>query len=126
MAYHYLYLRAGNEMTHLILSWFIGALALWVVSRIIAGVEVSGFGAALLASAAIAVVDAVAGPVLRFFAFPFTVVTLGLFLLVVNATLLKIASLFTPGFRVHGFLSALLGSVVLTILNSIFRHMVFS
>lgn len=113
-------------MTHLILSWFIGALALWVVSRIITGVEVSGFGAALLASAVIAVVDAVAGPVLRFFAFPFTVVTLGLFLLVVNATLLKIASLFTPGFRVRGFLSALLGSVVLTILNSIFRHMVFS
>ena len=113
-------------MLHLIVSWFIGALALWVVSRIVAGVEVRGFGAALAATVAIALVNGVVGPVLRFLTFPLTVITLGLFLLVVNACLLKLASLFVPGFKVRGFISALLGSVVLTILNAIFRHMVFS
>ena len=64
-------------------------------------------------------------PVLRLLALPFTILTLGLFLLVVNACLLKLASLFTPGFKVHGFLSAVLGSLVLTILTSVLRHLVF-
>jgi len=113
-------------MLHLLISWFIGALALWIVSRIIAGIEVRGFGTALAATAVIAVVNAVVGPVLRFLTFPLTLLTLGLFLLVVNAILLKLASLFVPGFKIQGFLNAILGSVVLTILNAIFRHMVFS
>jgi putative membrane protein len=67
----------------------------------------------------------VAGPVFRFFAWPLIFLTLGLFLLVVNAVLLKLASLFTPGFSVHGFFAALAGSMVLTILNSILRYIVF-
>jgi putative membrane protein len=113
-------------MLHLILSWFISALALWLVSRIIAGIQVRSFGTALGAAVAIAIVNAVVGPILKFLTLPFTIVTLGLFLLVVNAMLLKLASLFVPGFEVRGFLNAVIGSVILTILNAIFRHLVFS
>ena len=51
---------------------------------------------------------------------------MGLFLLIINAFLLKLASLFTPGFKVRGFLSAVLGSMVLTILTSILRYLVFA
>ena len=113
-------------LLHIIVSWFVSALALWIVARIIPGIELRGFGDALIATVIIAIVNGTIGPILRFLTFPLTVLTLGLFLLVVNAFLLKLASLFTPGFKVRGFLSAILGSLVLTILAAILRGLVFS
>ncbi|HWB82846.1 MAG TPA: phage holin family protein [Bryobacteraceae bacterium] len=111
-------------LLHIIVSWLVSALALWIVAQIIPGIEVRGFGSALIATIVIAIVNDTVGWVLRILAFPLTLVTLGLFLLVINAFLLKLASLFTPGFRVRGFLSALIGSLVLTILTTILRHLV--
>ena len=113
-------------MIHIIISWLVSALALWIVAQIIPGIQVRGFGSALVACIVIALVNFFVGPVLHFLALPFTILTLGLFLLVVNGFLLKLSSLFTPGFAVHGFFSAVIGSLVLTILNSILRHIVFS
>jgi putative membrane protein len=120
MAYHYLWPEVFM-LVHIIVSWLVGALALWLVAQIIPGIEVSGFGAAMLATIVISIVNGVVGPVLRFFAWPITFLTLGLFLLVINALLLKLAAMMTPGFRVRGFLNALLGALVLTILNSVLR-----
>ena len=113
-------------MLHLVLNWFVTALALWLVAHIIAGIEVRDFGSALIATIVIALVNWVIGPILRFFAFPITFLTLGLFSFVINAILLKLASLFTPGFRVHGLIAALLGSIVLSILTAILRFVVFA
>jgi putative membrane protein len=113
-------------MLHLILVWFVSALALWLVARIIPGIELRDFGAALFAALVIAVVNAVIGPIVKFFGFPLIFLTLGLFLLVINAFLLKLASLFTPGFKIRGFLPALLGSIVLTIVTTILRYLVFA
>lgn len=113
-------------LLHIVVSWFVSALALWIVARVVPGIDLSGFGEALIATVVIAIVNATIGPVLKFLTFPLTLLTLGLFLLVVNAFLLKLASLFTPGFKVRGFLSAILGSVVLTILTAILRTLVFS
>ena len=113
-------------LLHIIVSWLVSALALWIVARIIPGIELRGFGAALIATIIIAVVNATVGPILKFLTFPLTLITLGLFLLIVNAFLLKLASLFTPGFAVRGFLAAFLGSIVLTILTAILRSLVFS
>ena len=113
-------------LIHLLESWLVSALALWLVAQLIPGVRVRDFGAAMFGAFIIAVVNATVGPVVKFFALPFTIVTLGLFLLVVNAALLKLASMFTPGFEVIGFLSALLGSVLITIFNSVLRHLVFA
>ena len=113
-------------MLHLLVNWLVSALALWLVARIIPGIEVRDFGEALIATVVIAIVDAVIGPILRFFAFPITFLTLGLFSLVINAFLLKLAAIFTPGFRVRGFLNAVLGSLVLTILTYILRRVVFT
>ena len=112
-------------LVHWIVGWLVSAFALWIVAQVVPGIEVSGFGAAMIATVVIAIVNAVAGPVLRFFAFPLTILTLGLFLLVINAILLKLAAMLTPGFRVRGFLHALLGALVLTVLNSLLRHLVF-
>jgi len=111
-------------LVHILASWLASALALWIVAQIIPGIEVQGFGAALMATIVIAIVNGTIGVVLKFLFFPVTLLTLGLFLLVLNALLLKLASLFTPGFTVRGFLPAMVGSVVLTILTSVLRHMV--
>ncbi len=111
-------------LIHLIVVWLVSAFALWLVARIIPGIEVRDFGSAMIAAAVIAIVNAVVGPVLRLFGFPLIFLTLGLFLLVINAILLMLASLFTPGFRVRGFIPALVGSIVLTILTAILRRLV--
>lgn len=112
-------------LLHLLVSWLLSALALWLVAQLIPGIYVSGFGTALIATVVIAIVNGTIGLVLKVLTFPLTILTLGLFLLVLNALLLKLASLFVPGFAVRGFLSAVFGSIVLTILTAILRHLVF-
>jgi putative membrane protein len=124
MAYHYLW--PEYRMLNLLAGWLLSALALWIVAQILPGIQVRDFGSALLATLVLAVVNGTIGWVAKLIALPLTIVTLGLFLLVVNAFLLKLASMFTPGFRVRGFLNAVLGSLILTILTSVLRHMVLA
>ncbi len=124
MAYHYLYPDI-QMLLHILVSWVLSALALWIVAKIIPGIEVRDFGVALLATVIIGLVNAVIGPILKFLSFPLIFLTLGLFLLVINAALLGLAALFTPGFRVRGFIPALVGSVVLTVLTWVLRQIVF-
>ena len=113
-------------LVHWIVNWLLGALALWLVAQIIPGIQIRGFGAALLATIVIAVVNITIGPILRFIAWPITFLTLGLFRWVLNALLLKLASMFTPGFRIDGFLNALLGSLVLTVLDIVLHRVVWT
>ncbi len=112
-------------MLHILAVWLVSALALWLVARIVPGIEVRDFGAALIATIVIALVNAVIGPILRFIAWPLTFLTLGLFTIVIDAILLKLASMFSPGFRVRGFLNALVGAVLLTIIQFVLRMLVF-
>jgi putative membrane protein len=112
-------------LVHLIVSWLVGALALWIVAKVVPGIVVRNFGDALIATAVIAILDVTIKPILKFLAFPLTVITLGLFLLVINALLLILASMLSPGFRVRGFLNAVLGALLLTILNAVLRHLVW-
>ena len=113
-------------LVHWIVDWLLGALALWLVAQIIPGIQVRSFQTAMLATVVIALVDVTIGPILRFIAFPITFLTLGLFRLVLNAVLLKLASVFTPGFRIDGFLNALVGSLVLTLLDIVLRRAVWA
>jgi len=113
-----------HYLAHILAVWLVGALALWIMAQIVPGIELRGFGAALGATIIIAIVNGTIGVVLKFFALPLTFLTLGLFLLVIDAFLLKLASLFTPGFRVHGFLAALFGSVVLSLLTWLLGRLV--
>ena len=112
-------------MLHILVAWLVSALALWLVARIVPGIEVRDFGASLIATIVIAIVNAVIGPILRFIAWPRTFLTLGLFTLVIDAILLKLASMFSPGFRVRGFLNALVGAILLTIIQFVLRWLVF-
>jgi putative membrane protein len=112
-------------MLHLIVNWLLSGLSLWIVAQIIPGIHVAGFGTALLATVVIALVNATVGLVLKILTFPLTLLTLGLFLLILNAFLLKLAALLVPGFAIRGFLPALLGSIVLTLLSALLRHLAF-
>ncbi len=110
---------------HLLVNWMLSALALWLVARIVPGIYVRDYGAALIATVVIAIVDTLLGWPLHILTFPLTIVTLGLFWLIVNAFLLKVASAFVPGFTVNGFVAAFFGSIMLTVLHFIMGRMFF-
>jgi putative membrane protein len=113
-------------LVHWIVGWLLSALALWLVAQIIPGIQIRDYGAALLATVVIALVDITIGPILRFIAWPITFLTLGLFKWVLKAFLLKLASMFTPGFRIDGFLNALVGALVLTVLDIVLHRVVWT
>ncbi|MCU1237817.1 MAG: rane protein of unknown function [Candidatus Solibacter sp.] len=113
-------------LVHWIVNWLINALALWLVAQIIPGMQIRSYGTALIGTVVIGLVDLTLGPILSFIAFPITFLTLGLFRLVINAVLLKLASMFTPGFRIEGFLAALLGSLVLAIVTSVLHSVAWA
>jgi len=92
-------------------------LLLWVVARIVPGVEVDGVGHALVAGLVLGVINALVRPLLVILTLPITILTLGLFLLIINAILLKLAAALVPGFRVQGFLPAVLGALLLSIFS---------
>lgn len=100
-------------VAHLLLT----AALLLLVAHLVKGVEVSGWGPAILGALVLGLVNAVVRPVMVFLTFPLTVLTLGLFLFVINALMLWLAAALVPGIRVKGFTAALLGSLLLTALN---------
>jgi putative membrane protein len=75
----------------------------------------------LIAAAVIGFINATLGVLVKFLTFPLTIITLGLFLIVVNAVMLRIATLFVPGFKVHGWGPALLGALLLSLVSA-FLH----
>lgn len=104
-------------MKQSLLSWLLSALAVWLVSQIVPGFVVEGAFAALLAAIIIGFVNGTLGFILKVLTLPLTVVTFGLFLLVINALMLQLSSWFIPGFHIEGFWAALLGSIVLSVIN---------
>jgi putative membrane protein len=108
----------------MILNWIVSALAVWLVSYVVPGVVVSGITAALLAALAIGFVNATLGLLLKVVTFPLTVLTLGLFWLVINALMLEVAAALVHGFEVQGFKAAFLGAIVLSLVNMVLRWLV--
>ena len=100
-------------LLHLILS----AGALLLVAHLVDGVHVGGFGAAVIGALALGLVNAIVRPVMVLLTLPLTIVTLGLFLFVINALMLWLVAAFVPGIEIGGFGAALLGSLLLTVLN---------
>jgi putative membrane protein len=100
---------------HLILT----AGLLLIMAHFVHGVQVEGWGAALIGALVLGFVNAVVRPVMVFLTLPLTVLSLGLFLLVINALMLWLVAALVPGIRVNSFWAALIGSLVLTGLNLI-------
>lgn len=105
----------------ILINWLISAFAIIVSAYILPGVHVSGFTAALVAAVVLGIINAVIKPIILILTLPLTVLTLGLFTLVINAFVILLASSIVPGFRVDGFWWALIFSIVLSIVNS-FLH----
>ncbi|MEO7242439.1 MAG: phage holin family protein [Variovorax sp.] len=101
----------------LILKWLLSALALLAVTYLYGGVQVQSFGSALIAAAVIGLLNMIVRPVLVLLTLPVTVVTLGLFLFVINALMFWSAAGLLPGFHVNGFWAALLGSLIYSLLG---------
>jgi putative membrane protein len=109
-------------MLRLLINWVLSALAVWVVAQLVTGVYVSGWKSALIAALVIGFINATIGLVIKVITFPLTVVTLGIFWLVINALMLELASaLLSPGFQVHGFWAAFIGAIVLSLVNMLFK-----
>lgn len=100
----------------LIIKWLLAACALLVVAYLYDGVQVSSFASALIAAAVIGVFYVLLRPLLVLLTLPVTVVTLGLFLFVINALLFWAAASLLDGFQVRGFGAALLGSLIYSVL----------
>lgn len=104
-------------MLEFVAHLFISAALLLVVANVVSGVQIESWGSAIIAALLLGVVNAIIRPLLVFFTLPLTILTLGLFLLVVNALCLQLAGALTPGVKIAGFGPALIGSLLLTLLN---------
>ena len=93
----------------------IAALGLWLATAWVTGIYINSPVTLLLAGALLGVVNAIVRPIAVILTFPFTIVTLGLFLLVVNAGMLGLVALFLPGFRIDGFWPALWSALIVSV-----------
>jgi putative membrane protein len=111
-------------MLRVLLHWIVTALAVWITSRLVAGFEVDGVKAALIAAIVIGLVNATLGMFLKVATFPLTVLTLGLFWFVINAAMIELASKFVPGFHISSFAAAFWGGIVLGLVNMLLKWIV--
>ncbi|WP_028357626.1 phage holin family protein [Brackiella oedipodis] len=104
-------------MLNLIITWVLNAVALLIVGYIFPGISVDSFGAALLAAVVLGLVNTLIKPILQILTLPITIVTLGLFLFVINALMFLFVGKLLGGFHVSGFWTALFGSIVYSIVS---------
>ena len=108
-------LKKGEFMI-LLLRWVLFALAVVFTAWLVPGISVENFQSAMLVTVIIALINIFVRPLIVFITLPINILTLGIFTLVINSLLLMLAGYLSPGFEVSGFLSALLGSIVLAFL----------
>jgi putative membrane protein len=100
-----------------LIHWLLSGVALLIVAKILPGIQVDGFGAALIAALVVGLVGATVGLILKVVLLPFILLTLGIVYFLINGLMLKLASEFVPGFRVNGCMTAVFGSILLTIVE---------
>lgn len=106
-------------MVKLLVKWSLSAVALMFLTYLLPGIMVKSFGSALLAAAVIALLNSIVRPILIVLTLPVTVVTLGLFLLVINAWMFWLAGSMLSGFEVSSFWWALAGAIVYSLLSMV-------
>ena len=104
-------------MIRLLIVWLINALALMAVAYLMPSIEVSSFGAALVAALVLGLVNAIVRPVLVLLTLPVTILTLGLFIFVLNGLLFWMVGSWLQGFWVGGFWAGVLGAIVFSIIS---------
>lgn len=110
-------------MPHFLLTWLLAAVSLMITAYLVPGFVINSFVAAILAAVVLGLVNAFVKPILVILTLPLTIFSLGLFLFVINAIAIWVAGALTPGFDVTGFLPALVGSIVLTVVSSVLGYL---
>lgn len=95
----------------------VNAAALWVAAQLVSGFVITGVTPLILAALVLGLVNAIVRPILLILTLPLTLVTLGLFLFVLNAFCIWLTSRLVPGFEVHTFLAAVLGALVISVVS---------
>jgi len=121
---YHLVISVETTMPHFLLTWLVTAVSLLITANIVNGFIVTNFAAALIAAVVIGLVNAIVRPILIVLTLPLTILTLGLFLFVVNGISIWIAGFLSPGFTVTGLLPGLLGSIVLTLVAGVINFLV--
>ncbi len=103
----------------LIIRILLTAVAVFLIARFLPGVSVAGYGTAIIVAVVLALLNLIVKPILVLLTLPVTILTLGLFLLVINAIIILLADSFISGFGVDGFWIALIFSLLLSIFQSI-------
>jgi len=101
----------------ILFRWLISAITIMIISYIVPGIHVAGFWTALILALVLGLFNAILRPLLIILTLPVTILTLGLFTLVINAGIFLLASTIVKGFTVEGFGAAFLGSLMLWLLN---------
>ncbi len=115
--------QSSHNLLFYFLHWLVSALAVLVTCKIMPGWKVKGFGAAMIAAVVIGIANAVIWPILIFLTLPINILTLGLFTFVVNGAVIKICSGLLSDFEVEGWGSAIIGSIILSIIGTIFHYL---
>jgi putative membrane protein len=100
------------NLNHFLLRTALAALGLWLATALVAGLRIEGPGTLVLAALLLGLCNAVVRPLLILLTLPATILSLGLFLLVINAAVLALVAAMLPGFTIDGFGSALLGAMI--------------
>src|SRR5215210_7255511 len=108
----------------ILLVWLVNALALIAVAYLVPSITVSSFTSALVAALILGLVNAVIRPILVLLTLPVTILTLGLFIFIINALLFWFVGSFVRGFEVHGFLAGLIGSILFSIVSWVLSALV--
>jgi putative membrane protein len=110
-------LKGGIIMRGMVIRWLTLTLAILLAAYLMDGIHISGFGAALGAAAILGILNAFFRPIALLLTLPINIMTLGLFTLVINAVLLKMVSGVVGGFEVHGFWTAVFGSLLISLVS---------
>jgi putative membrane protein len=108
-----------HHLIQLLIHWGIIVFSLWVASAVFKGLKFSNANALFVSALLLLVANAFVRPILVFFTLPLTLLTLGLFLLVINALMIMLVSALVNGFRVSGFWTAFFASIFISILSFI-------
>jgi len=104
--------------------WLISAIFLLLTAKLVPGFKIKSFGSALLAALAVGLLNIFLRPLLIFLTLPINILTLGLFTFVVNAIIFKLAAKLLDGFQIDGWFAAVIGAIVLSLIQSVF-YLVF-
>jgi putative membrane protein len=106
-----------DNLLPFLLQWAVSALTLWIASHVFGGIRFASTSSLVVAALLLGFVNAVVRPILIFLTLPLTVITLGLFLLVINAMMLLLVAALVRGFTISGFWTAFFASIFIAVLN---------